>query len=440
MQTLRLTPPSFEGSGCCRGRSAAPGIETADALSRRVSATSAHLVCITGDRTRDRDPRRGRRRDAKIVPAWCAGLTEVVPRASFCARRTRPRPTTRSASSAPGSQTAARSIDGLHALMHAVRDDVEYEIGRHGRAYQRRRSARRAGAASARITPTSSSPPRARPRRSGALRQRLFPVPAAMTPSEAHHAWAEALVEGLGWVGFDPANRMCPTDRYVRLACGLDAASAAPIRGNRRGGANEALDVVVEVQQQTASNEIAAHRRREMTYGVAMRLDRGLVFAADTRTNAGVDNIAQYRKLHFWRQPGDRVLVLLSAGNLAVTQSVVSPAQRAADGATSRTSTHLFNAAEHVPGGARRRRRDARGAPHRRRRARSDQDRLFRVRSSSAARSAPSGRACSRSTRKATSSRRPTTRRSFRSASTSTASRSSTAWRRPTCGSAKRQS
>jgi putative proteasome-type protease len=57
---------------------------------------------------------------------------------------------------------------------------------------------------------------------------------------------------------------------------------------------------------------------------VALRLNRGLVFAADTRTNAGVDNIAQYRKLHFWRRPGERVLVLLTAGNLAVTQSVVS--------------------------------------------------------------------------------------------------------------------
>jgi putative proteasome-type protease len=61
-----------------------------------------------------------------------------------------------------------------------------------------------------------------------------------------------------------------------------------------------------------------------LTYCVALRLDRGLVFAADTRTNAGVDNVAQYRKLHFWRQPGERVLVLLTAGNLAVTQSVVS--------------------------------------------------------------------------------------------------------------------
>lgn len=61
-----------------------------------------------------------------------------------------------------------------------------------------------------------------------------------------------------------------------------------------------------------------------MTYCVALRLDRGLVFAADTRTNAGVDNIAQFRKVHTWRKPGERVLVLLTAGNLSLTQSVVS--------------------------------------------------------------------------------------------------------------------
>lgn len=61
-----------------------------------------------------------------------------------------------------------------------------------------------------------------------------------------------------------------------------------------------------------------------MTYAVAVRLQRGLVFAADTRTNAGVDNVSQFRKLHFWRRTGDRVLVLLTAGNLAVSQSVIS--------------------------------------------------------------------------------------------------------------------
>jgi putative proteasome-type protease len=69
-----------------------------------------------------------------------------------------------------------------------------------------------------------------------------------------------------------------------------------------------------------------------MTYAVALRLDEGLVFAADTRTNAGVDNIAQYKKLQLWKCPGDRVIVLLSAGNLALTQSVVSLLNEPADG------------------------------------------------------------------------------------------------------------
>jgi len=61
-----------------------------------------------------------------------------------------------------------------------------------------------------------------------------------------------------------------------------------------------------------------------MTYCVALRLNRGLVFAADTRTSAGNDNVAVFRKLHYWRKVGERVVVLTSAGNLAVTQSVIS--------------------------------------------------------------------------------------------------------------------
>jgi putative proteasome-type protease len=69
-----------------------------------------------------------------------------------------------------------------------------------------------------------------------------------------------------------------------------------------------------------------------MTYAVAIRLERGIVFAADTRTNAGVDNVSQFRKLHFWRRSGDRVLVLLTAGNLAVTQSVISILNEQIDG------------------------------------------------------------------------------------------------------------
>lgn len=71
-------------------------------------------------------------------------------------------------------------------------------------------------------------------------------------PAVANHAWAEAWIGGLGWVGFDPANHICPTERYVRLACGFDATSAAPITGTRRGGGAEELrvDVIVRQQQQ----------------------------------------------------------------------------------------------------------------------------------------------------------------------------------------------
>ncbi len=61
-----------------------------------------------------------------------------------------------------------------------------------------------------------------------------------------------------------------------------------------------------------------------MTYCVGLKLNNGIVFMSDTRTNAGVDNIATVKKLHSWSVPGERVFTVLSAGNLATTQSVVS--------------------------------------------------------------------------------------------------------------------
>ncbi|KPM15001.1 peptidase [Citromicrobium sp. WPS32] len=61
-----------------------------------------------------------------------------------------------------------------------------------------------------------------------------------------------------------------------------------------------------------------------MTYCVGMRLDRGLIFMSDTRTNAGVDDVSQVRKMRHWENPGERIITLLSAGNLATTQAVVS--------------------------------------------------------------------------------------------------------------------
>jgi transglutaminase-like putative cysteine protease len=66
---------------------------------------------------------------------------------------------------------------------------------------------------------------------------------------DAGHAWAEAYVENLGWIGFDPTNGTCITDAHVRVAVGLDYLGAAPVRGTRFGGAGETLTVAVRVDQ-----------------------------------------------------------------------------------------------------------------------------------------------------------------------------------------------
>ncbi|MEA2989247.1 MAG: hypothetical protein QOG83_1958 [Alphaproteobacteria bacterium] len=66
---------------------------------------------------------------------------------------------------------------------------------------------------------------------------------------EAGHAWAEAYVDGLGWVAFDATNGICATDAHVRVAVGLDYLGAAPVRGTRFGGTSETLSVKVVVDQ-----------------------------------------------------------------------------------------------------------------------------------------------------------------------------------------------
>jgi putative proteasome-type protease len=81
-----------------------------------------------------------------------------------------------------------------------------------------------------------------------------------------------------------------------------------------------------------------------MTYCVGLRLDRGIVFASDTRTNAGFDNIATFSKMHVWERKGDRLLVMMSAGNLAFTQSVVTMLNEQIAEGTEGTIRSLVNA------------------------------------------------------------------------------------------------
>jgi putative proteasome-type protease len=89
-----------------------------------------------------------------------------------------------------------------------------------------------------------------------------------------------------------------------------------------------------------------------VTYCVGMLLDEGLVFLSDSRTNAGVDNISTFRKSTVFEVKGERVLVLLTAGNLAITQSVVSLLHERLTapepGATLHSATNLYEAARCV--------------------------------------------------------------------------------------------
>lgn len=140
----------------------------------------------------------------------------------------------------------------LHALMGALHQDVAFEVGSTSATHTAAEAfAQRRGVCQdhAQIFITAA---------------RLLGIPARYVSGhlsrqdgqhdqEAAHAWAEAWVEDLGWVGFDPANGICPTEHYVRVAVGLDALGATPIRGTSYGGGQESLTVALHVRpvQQT---------------------------------------------------------------------------------------------------------------------------------------------------------------------------------------------
>ena len=94
-----------------------------------------------------------------------------------------------------------------------------------------------------------------------------------------------------------------------------------------------------------------------MTYCVGLRLEAGLVMLSDTRTNAGVDNISRFRKMFTWERPGERAICLMCAGNLSITQGVVTLVETALAAETRGEETEtvlgapsLFRVAELIGG------------------------------------------------------------------------------------------
>jgi len=247
IQSLRLTPASFEAQRVLdwevRVEGAGPALQFKDGFGNAVDLVAINArheqLAIEAGGTVETSDRNG------VV----AGLAEPAPRRVFL----RETETTRPDAAIRALAAAVRGPDPLsrlHDLVGAVRDRVEYVAG----ATDARTGAAEALAAGRGVCQDHAHIFIAAARTLGVPARYItgYLVLDAPAASDAHHAWAEAWVEGLGWVGFDVANGICPTERHVRLAAGLDAGYAAPIVGSRRGGSTEKLDVSVEVQQQSA--------------------------------------------------------------------------------------------------------------------------------------------------------------------------------------------
>ena len=178
--------------------------------------------------------------------------------------------------------------------------------------------------------------------------------PATPGPKRMSRAWA-------GLASTSPTTCR-PTKRYVRIATGRDHREAMPVSGIRLG---QSRGTACDDASPWSSNPALARKVADsdgilMTYCVGLKIDRGLVFMSDTRTNAGIDCISTFRKMHIWAEPGERVIVLMSAGNLATTQAVVSLLDERTKAVAERSADPARDALD-VPDGAAGRRHGARG-------------------------------------------------------------------------------
>lgn len=143
---------------------------------------------------------------------------------------------------------AGDTLERLHALLRAVHEAIAYQVG----ASEPEWTAEEALAAGRGVCQDHAHVFAAAARHMGLPARYVsgYLMLDDRVEQDAMHAWTEAHVEGLGWVGFDPSNGISPDMRYVRVATGLDYSDAAPVTGVRTGGSGERLAVQIEVAQQ----------------------------------------------------------------------------------------------------------------------------------------------------------------------------------------------
>lgn len=253
-QSLRLTPQSFNGQQIVSWQidvssfDGEPETSAGDVLASIDGfGNSVHLVSVHASHSRLVIAARGTV-ETSDQNGVVNGLSEHTPIRCYLKEtaQTKPVDAIRELARAAAGITA---LDRLHSLSALVRDRIDYVIG----ATDAKTNAAEALAASKGVCQDHAHVFIAAARSLGFPARYVtgYFVTDDGSVADAHHAWAEAYAEDLGWIGFDVANRLCPTDRYVRLAAGLDADYAAPVRGSRRGGHSEKLSVSVDVQQQS---------------------------------------------------------------------------------------------------------------------------------------------------------------------------------------------
>jgi transglutaminase-like putative cysteine protease len=175
------------------------------------------------------------------------GHKETIPREAYLNETLSTRVDAALAELARAYEGASDALDAAHRLSAAVADAIDYSPG----ATQAQTTAAEAVALGAGVCQDHAHALIAVARRNDLPARYVSGYLLSDAEGRSHdaaHAWAEIWVKGLGWVGFDPANACCPDDRYIRLASGVDAQDAAPIRGIARGPGAEILDVSVAVQ------------------------------------------------------------------------------------------------------------------------------------------------------------------------------------------------
>ena len=250
---LRLYPPSFDSQRIVSWKVSVNGQATPPLLSTATGDRESIWTCLAGA------PEIAVVAEGEVETSDAAGVVRGLKETVRPQVYLRTTPLTEAdakiATLAAGIE-GGKPLERLHALFNTVADAIAYKPGTtsaHTTAAQALKAGKGVCQDHAHVFISAA---RAMTVPARYVVGYLFALDGKTTET---HAWAEAFVPEIGWVGFDPANRLCPTDRYVRLACGLDAADAAPIRGNVSGAAQERLSASVDIGE--AAGQVQAQNQ-----------------------------------------------------------------------------------------------------------------------------------------------------------------------------------